>query len=447
MDEDPTPPSSRQRVRRARAVLALLVAVPALAIIVSASAASAAPGDNGAGYAPPAVVTVVVPSPTAAPRRQAVPQPSPTPTPTATADAVPQAVPSLPGQLVAAPPPPAAAPPAPAPARSTILRNVLPTIRDVLTDPRRIAVGAATAALWFLLVALPGSLLDSVIEKRSHGRMGRAMAAVSVALTGAIERVSQRARWKLAGPLLVALIAGTAFGFADPHLSWDARSLSTIASLFVALTLITVVASQAGALLARMWWGIDAEVRAEPLGLLAALAGVAVGRFLSLSPGLFLGLVVGVDAGERADGPRRSKAVVARHTVVFTFAIAAWVAYSLWFAHRESASGGLGGFTSDVLSATTIEGLTYLVTSLLPLPLLPGREVFLHSKRLWCGLYGAFAFVFAVLALPSILGEQERSPSTLARQGAVMLAFTAISIVGWLRSRGRTPASDELQRV
>jgi hypothetical protein len=449
MDEDPTPPSSRRRVGRARAALALLVAAPGLAIIVSASAASAAPGDNGQGYAPPAVVTVVVPSPTAAPQRHALPQPSPTPTPTptATADAVPQVVPSPPAQLVAAPPLAAPAPPAPPSARSTILRNVLPTIRDVLSDPRRIAVGAATAALWFLLVALPGSLLDSAIEKRSHGRMGRALAAVSLALTGAIERVSQRARWKLAGPLLVALIAGTAFGFADPHLSWDARSLSTIASLFVALTLITVVASQAGALLARMWWGIDAEVRAEPLGLLAALAGVAVGRFLSLSPGLFLGLVVGVDAGERADGPRRSKAVVARHTVVFTFAIGAWVAYSLWFAHRESARGGLGGFTSDVLSATTIEGLTYLVTSLLPLPLLPGREVFLHSKRLWAGLYGAFAFVFAVLALPSILGEVERSPSTLARQGAVMLAFAAISIVGWLRSRRRTPAPDELQRV
>ncbi len=73
--------------------------------------------------------------------------------------------------------------------------------------------------------------------------------------------------------------------------------------------------------------------------------------------------------------------------------------------------------------------------------------MFLHSKGLWAGFYAIFAFVFAVLALPSIRGEEERSPSTLARQGGVMLAFTVISVVGWLRSRNQTPAADELQRV
>jgi hypothetical protein len=447
MAKGPAARPSRRSAAVARVLLASLVAAPGLALVLSASSASAASGDGGDGYAAPTVVTVAVPSPPAPARRTVVvPSPTPTPTPTTTAVAVAPNVVLPPAQAAAAPPRDTPTlTPTTASQRPTILRNVLPTIRDVLSDPRRIAIGAATAALWFLLVALPGSLLDSAIERRSHGRMGRALAAVSLALTGAIDRVSRRARWKLAGPLLIALLAGAAFGFADPHLAWDGRSLSTMASLFVALTLITVVASQVGALLARTWWGIDAEVRAEPLGLLAALAGVAVGRFLSLSPGLFLGLVVGVDAGERADGARRSKAVVARHSVVFAFAIAAWVAYSAFFARR--AEGGFAGFASDVLSATTIEGLTYLVTSLLPLPLLAGREVFLHSKRLWAGLYGPFALVFAVLALPSILGEEERSPSTVARQGAVMLAFTAVSIVGWLRSRNRTPAADDLERV
>ena len=447
MEEGPAARPVLRRVVIARVLLASLVAAPALALVLSASSASAASGDGGDGYAAPTVVTVTVPSPPAPARHVVVvPSPTPTPTPTAPASVAPNVV-VPPAQAVAASPQdtPTSTPTAAPSQRPTILRNVLPTIRDVLSDPRRIAIWAATAALWFLLVALPGSLLDSAIERRSHGRMGRALAAVSLALTGAIERVSRRTRWKLAGPLLIALLAGAAFGFADPHLAWDGRSVSTMASLFVALTLITVVASQVGALLARTWWGIDAEVRAEPLGLLAALAGVAVGRFLSLSPGLFLGLVVGVDAGERADGAHRSKAVVARHAVVFTFAIAAWVAYSSFFAHRPEE--GIAGFTSDVLSATTIEGLTYLVTSLLPLPLLAGREVFLHSKRLWAALYGPFALVFAVLALPSILGEQDRSPSTVARQGAVMLAFTAVSIVGWLRSRNRTPAPEELQRV
>lgn len=435
---------SRSSGRFVRTVLALLVAAPGAAILLSASAAAAASGDSGDGYAAPTVVTVAVPSPAPAPRRHAVSTPSTTPTPRPTAT-VATAVLAAPERPVAAPPAQAPAATAAVPERPTILRNVLPSIRDVLSDPRRIAVGAVTTALWFLLVALPGSLLDSAIERRSHGRMGRALAAVSLILTGVVERVSRRTGWKLAGPLLLALLAGAAFGFADPHLAWDGRSLSTLAALFVALTLITVVASQVSALLARTWWGIDAEVRAEPLGLLAALAGVAVGRFLSLSPGLFLGLVIGVDAGERADREHRSKAVVVRHVVVFTFAIAAWVAYSVLFAHRTE--DGLGGFASDVLSATTIEGLTYLVTSLLPLPLLAGREVFRHSKRLWAGLYGAFALVFAVLALPSILGEEERSPSTVARQGAVMLVFTAVSIVGWLRSRNRAPVPEEAQRA
>jgi hypothetical protein len=284
--------------------------------------------------------------------------------------------------------------------------------------------------------------------------MGRALASVTSTLNRVVDLVSKEARWKLAGPLLVALVAGTAFGLADPHLSWDARSLSTIASLFVALTMIVVVASQLGAVLARTWWGVDAEVRAEPVGLVAAVAGVAVGRFLSLSPGLFLGLVVGVDAGERADLPRRSRAVVARHTVIFTFAIGAWLVYSLLFgtAAETAAEGGEGlgpvaGFVSDVLTAMTIEGLTYLVTSMLPVSPLPGREVFAHSRTLWGGLYATFAVVFAVLALPSILGEEEHSAGTLARQGAVMVVFTAVAVVGWLRSRGRATLTDELQQV
>ena len=204
-----------------------------------------------------------------------------------------------------------------------------------------------------------------------------------------------------------ALAASAAFGLADPHLALDGRSVSTIAALFVALAVITVVASQLAAVLARTWWGIDAELRAEPLGLLAAHAGVAVGRLLALSPGLFLGLVVGVDAGEGADQARKSKAVVARHTVVFAFAVGAWVAYSLLFAGRAGEAGAtsrgpVAGFISDVLSAMTIEGLTYLVTSLLPLSLLPGR---------------------------------------------VILAFTVISVLSWLRSRERTAALEGVQRA
>ena len=237
--------------------------------------------------------------------------------------------------------------------------------------------------------------------------MGRALAAVSLALSSAVEQISRRSRWTLAGPMFLALAASAAFGLADPHLALDGRSVSTIAALFVALAVITVVASQLAAVLARTWWGIDAELRAEPLGLLAAHAGVAVGRLLALSPGLFLGLVVGVDAGEGADQARKSKAVVARHTVVFAFAVGAWVAYSLLFAGRAGEAGAtsrgpVAGFISDVLSAMTIEGLTYLVTSLLPLSLLPGR---------------------------------------------VILAFTVISVLSWLRSRERTAALEGVQRA
>ena len=462
--------------RAVRAALATVVAAPLFLLFLLLPVSSAAADDDD-GYAPPPVETVVLPAPppptiepTAGPakapaRKVVVPAPSPAPTPTPTPApapvkqvARPTAAPRVEAAVVPPPVPTTAPTPPPVAIEETILRDSLPTIRDVLHDPERITLGAATAALWFLLVALPGSLLDSAIEKRSHGRMGRALAAVTTTLNHAVDEVSTLARWKLAGPLLVALVAGTAFGFADPHLAWDSHSISTIASLFVALTMITVVASQLGALLARTWWGIDAEVRAEPLGLLAAVAGVGVGRFLSLSPGLFLGLVVGVDAGERADQAHKSKAVVARHTVVFVFAIGAWVAYSLLFgtAPEASAEGGgegavglgpVGGFFSDVLSAMTIEGLTYLITSLLPLPLLPGREVFLHSKRLWGALYAAFAVVFAVLALPSILGEEEHDAGTLVRQGAVMVVFTAVSVVSWIRSRSRTAAPDDLQRV
>lgn len=414
----------RQAPHRAHILALMAVLAAPFVVLLSASAATAAPDDPR--YAPPATVVVLGHGP----RMEPAPEPAP--------------------QVPAAESPPSVAPLSPP---STILRNALPTMHDVLTNPRGLAIGTAAAVLWLALVALPSVLLDSSIEKRSHGRMGRALAAFAGTLDRLIEEVSRGVRWKLAGPLLVALLAGTAFGFADPHLAWDARSLSTIGSLFVALTLITVVASNVGSRLARRWWGLESAVRAEPLGLLAAVAGVAVGRLLSLSPGLFLGLVVGVDVGENADQPRRSKAVVARHAVVFAFAMLAWVAYSLFFAesgheggHGEG-GGGLAGFMSDVLTATTIEGLTFIVISLLPLPLLAGREVFAHSRRLWIALYGTVAVVFSVVALPTILGEHERSAATLARQGVVMFAFCAITVLSWLRSRSRAKATEELLPV
>ncbi len=401
--------------RRSIVRVAVATAGAALFLLMASSAARAVddPADPY-DYAPPPVITVVL---------------------------------SAPDEVTPPPPAPPQVPVADTPP-ATILRDALPTLSEVLHDAHGLAMGGATALLWIALVALPGSLLEASIEKRAGRRMGRALATVSGLLNRAVDGITSRSNWPLTGPLVVALAAATAFGFADPHLAWDARSLSTVAALFVALTLITVGASQIGAVIVRRAWGIHASVKAEPLGLLAAVGGVAVGRFLSLSPGLFLGLVVGVEAGHNPTPAQKGRAVIARIAVVFTFAVGGWLLYSSWFGGHGTPEGGLPGFASDVLSAVTVEGMMYLVTALLPIAPLPGRDLFVHSKKIWTGAYAVVAFAFAVVALPTVLGHAEHGGiGTLTRQAAVMVLFAAVSVGSWLHARRTGAVPAELERV
>ena len=182
--------------------------------------------------------------------------------------------------------------------------------------------------------------------------------------------------------------------------------------------------------------------------VVAAVGGVAVGRFLSLSPGLFLGLVVGVEAGHNPTPAQKGRAVIARAAVVFTFAVGGWLLYSSWFGEHGTPEGGLPGFASDVLSAVTVEGMMYLVTALLPIPPLPGRDLFVHSKKIWAGAYAVVAFAFAVVALPTVLGHAEHGgTATLMRQAAVMVLFAAVSVGSWLHARRTGAVPAELERV
>jgi len=280
------------------------------------------------------------------------------------------------------------------------------------------------------------------------------MARVSSALNRFVEQVSRLARWSLAGPVVVALLAATAFGFADPNLAWDSRSLSTILALFIALTVITIGSSQLASLIVRRRWGIHAQVKAEPLGLLAAVAGVVVGRFLALSPGLFLGLVIGVEAGHHPTQQQKGRAVLTRGLVVTILAILAWLAYSFFFAptgaaeqaaghggeHEAAEAPWLAGLASDTLSAMTVEGMMYVVTALLPIAPLAGRDLFAYSKKTWAVLYSVVAVVFAVVALPGVIGHAEHAAAALGRQAVVMLGFSGVAVGTWLYARrARTP--------
>ena len=98
----------------------------------------------------------------------------------------------------------------------------------------------------------------------------------------------------------------------------------------------------------------------------------------------------------------------------------------------------------DALVATTAEGLTAALASLLPLGFLAGHDVFRHSKPLWGGTFIVVAALFSLIVLPTAQGATA-SVEDMTFWIIVMAGFAVVTLAIWavLHFTGQRESDDE----
>lgn len=329
------------------------------------------------------------------------------------------------------------------PASPSAITSSIPTLQRLFDDPWVFAAGGGLALALLLLVAFPAELLNSTLSSNT-GRLGRWFVAIERRTEQVTEWFTRISRTRaLAAAVLVGLTS-LIFGFVDPEYGFDPVSVRMTVSLAIGLFLITYVAAWISGAIARRAWGVDTEVSLQPVALLFAVVGVAIARLLEFSPGFLIGLVIGLDLLSRVDAAVRARVVVLSTSVTVGIAVAAWFTFSALTALSTGTPGWVELLISDALIATTAEGLTAALASLLPLGFLAGHEVFQHSKGLWAGTFVTVAALFALIVLPTAAGET----ADVEHMGfwlLVMAVFAVVTLTLWavLQFGGRSrPGAD-----
>jgi hypothetical protein len=329
------------------------------------------------------------------------------------------------------------------PAAPSAITDSIPTLQRIVSDPWVVLASGGLALAILLLVAFPAELLNSTLSSNTS-RLGRWFVAIERKTEQVTEWFTRVSRTRaLAAAVLVALTA-VIFGFVDPQYGFDPVSLRMTVSLAIGLFLITYVSAWISGSIARRAWGVTTQISLQPVALLFAVVGVVVARLLEFSPGFLIGLVIGLDLLSRVDAAVRARVVVLSTAVVASIAVVAWFAFSALVAVSSGTPGWVELLISDALVATTAEGLTAALASLLPLGFLAGHEVFRHSKPLWAGTFIAVGALFALIVLPTAAGET----TDVADVGfwmLVMVIFAVVTLSLWavLQFTGRRDGDDE----
>lgn len=329
------------------------------------------------------------------------------------------------------------------PAAPSILTDSIPTIQRVLSEPWVAAASGGLALAILLLVAFPAELLNSTLS-RNTGRLGRWVVALEDRADRVTEWFARISRTRALAAAVLVGVTSLIFGFVDPQYGLDPVSARSTLSLAIGLFAITYVAAWITGAIASRVWKVETKISLEPVALLFAIVGVIVARLLEFSPGFLIGLVIGLDLVSRVGSAVRARVVVLNTGVVVALALGAWVGYSALTAASTSESGWFELLIHDALVATTAEGLTAALASLLPLGFLAGHDVFRHSKPLWGGTFIVVAALFALIVLPTAQGATA-SVEDMTFWIIVMAGFAVVTLAIWavLHFTGRRESDDE----
>lgn len=432
-------------------------------VVPDAVAVPPAPPPKPSPTATPTTTPTVTPTPKPTPTVTPTPKPTPTQTPTKPpADtggpagdpdeqldtfALPVVTPTAtPGATpVAIAPPVAVDPPTPAgprtvpfgssdPAAPSVLSEAVTTLQDIFRNPLTIAVAAGLGGLILLLVAIPANILDATIEanwdriRAPFTRLVRFGDRVQ-ALTAKLPKIP------IPAAPLVIILATVAFGFSSPDFGVDATSLRMTLALALGLILVVLIPAVITRIAMGRRWHVPAQIVARPGAFVLALLGVLASRTIGFSPGILVGLVLGLELARSARAEDRNRATTIRLGSTLGIALGAWLGYSaLSELYGGAAPDILGQLTVETLGAAASEGLAGVMVAVLPVTFLEGRELFDDAKRRWFALALPTAFVFALIVLPSVTtSEGPRQPIGLWI--GVLVVFSLLVAAVWLTFR------------
>lgn len=327
------------------------------------------------------------------------------------------------------------------PAGANVLTGALPTIADVVANPVALGIAGASALILMAFVVFPAELLNNTLASRYGALFGGLFGGAGRGRGRWVERVTE---WLRRSPLPsaagVIAIASLIFCFADPGFGFDLASLRLFLACFIALVVVSIVATFIAGRYLGIRWRLRSILEVQPLGLVLAVVGIIVSRLLDFTPGIIIGLVVGLALtgridGADADGRDQARAVATFSVTVLVLSVLSWAGYSVLL---DALAGAPNGFVDalalDTLAAIPAEGLGALPVGLLPLRGLDGAEVWGHTKLGWAVLYGVSLTLFW-LVIVADNGNWGDMGGSLTVWGAVLIAFTVLAVGVYLYFR------------
>jgi hypothetical protein len=360
----------------------------------------------------------------------ALPEETPTPTPTVTP--VPVA-----GPVAADPQTPATPRPASGsgadPAAPSILNSAVTTLQDIVRNPLTVAVAAGIGGLILLLVAIPANILDATIE--ANWDRIRAPFTRLVRFGDRVRALTAKLpRFPFPAPLVI-ILATVAFGFSSPDFGVDITSLRMTLALALGLILVVLVPTTITRVALGRRWHVPAQIVARPGAFVLALLGVLASRTIGFSPGILVGLVLGLELARSARAEDRNRATTLRLAATLGIALGAWIGYSALHAlYGGSASDFLGQLTLETLGAAASEGLAGVMVAILPVTFLEGRELFDDAKRRWLALAIPATFAFALIVLPTVT-TSDGPQQPIGLWIGVLVVFSILVAAVWLTFR------------
>lgn len=360
----------------------------------------------------------------------ALPEESPTPTPSITPVA-------LADPVAADPSAPGSSRPVSSvggdPAAPSILNEAVTTIQDIFKNPLTVAVAAGLGGLILLLVAIPANILDATIE--ANWERIRAPFTRLVRFGDRVRALTAKLpRFPFPAPLVI-ILATVAFGFSSPDFGIDATSLRMTLALALGLILVVLIPAVITRVAMGRRWHVPAQIVARPGAFVLALLGVIASRTIGFSPGILVGLVLGLELARSARAEDRNRATTIRLASTLGIALAAWLGYSaLSGLFAGAAPDVLGQLTLETLGAAASEGLAGVMVAILPVTFLEGRELFDDAKRRWLALAVPTAFAFALIVLPSVTTAQGPQ-QPIGLWIGVLVVFAVLVAAVWLTFR------------
>jgi hypothetical protein len=240
------------------------------------------------------------------------------------------------------------------------------------------------------------------------------------------DKPGQSTRGWFLGTLAIGALFG---GFLDPHFGFNAHSLESLISTFVAFSIGAILSwFVAKSFRAHHKYPTQTYLKALPLGLAVAFACVFISRITHFEPGYLYGVVVGIAFVASMKDQHNYHLIVISTLSTLSVALVAWF---IWIPVNHVALEGGGNFVlailDDVLGSIFIGGIIGSVIGLLPLEGLSGGTLVKWRRDVWAGVFALAVFLLVSVELRPSSGPTHPGGAPVVTAIVLFVGFAGLS--------------------